>query len=288
MKFIVRLNIALVLVCVVFMAAFFAASAHLLESNARRGLSREASLMLDSAAATRRYTSEEILPLLTASLHEKFLPQSIPFYAATQNFLHLREQHPEYSYKEATLNPTNPRDHATDWEADLIQQFRDHPASHELRGERDTPMGKVMFLARPIRASAECLECHGEARAAPAALLTRYGANNGFGWQPQEVVGAQVVAVPLSGAMQDARQTLLELLAILTLALIALSLVVNVLFVRQILRPLSRISSVADRVSKGDAGAQFGRESSGELTVLSQAFERMRISLEKAMKLLAK
>ena len=39
-----------------------------------------------------------------------FLPQSLPAYAATEIFSTLRQQHPEYSYKEAVLNPTNPRD----------------------------------------------------------------------------------------------------------------------------------------------------------------------------------
>ena len=61
----------------------------------------------------------------------EFLPQSVPFYAASQNFLKLREHHPEYAYKEATFNPTNPRDRATDWEADLIQQFRNDAQSRK-------------------------------------------------------------------------------------------------------------------------------------------------------------
>jgi hypothetical protein len=54
-------------------------------------------------------------------------------------------------YKEAALNPTNPRDRAVDWEADIINTFRNHPgAAKELVGERDTPTGRSLYLARPI------------------------------------------------------------------------------------------------------------------------------------------
>ena len=110
--------------------------------------------MIDSALGMRDYTEGEILPLLHAQMQSEFLPQSVPFYAATQNFLRLHQTHPQYSYKEATLNPTNPRDRATDWEADIIQRFRSDATTHEFVGERDTPIGRSLYLARPIRVEA--------------------------------------------------------------------------------------------------------------------------------------
>ena len=132
---------------------------------------REAGLMMDSAVATFVYTSEEILPLLREQMQSTFLPQSVPFYATTQNFLKLHVQHPEYSFKEATLNPTNPRDRAMDWEADLIQRFRNSAEAHEIVGERDTPLGRSLYLARPIRVDGRMpdLSWLGERRAGDAA-----------------------------------------------------------------------------------------------------------------------
>jgi Protein of unknown function (DUF3365) len=67
-----------------------------------------------------------------------FPPQSIPFYAATQNFMKFRERHPDYAYKEATHNLTNPRDRAADWEADIIQRFRNDATAQEVVGGRET------------------------------------------------------------------------------------------------------------------------------------------------------
>src|ERR1700691_561608 len=120
--------------------------------NARSQVIQQAELMIESARSTRQYTSDELAPLLkTQSANQtRFLPETIPFYAATVTFDYLRKRYPEYSYKEAALNPTNLRDRAAEWEADLINYFRDRPGEKELVGERDTPAGRVLYIARPI------------------------------------------------------------------------------------------------------------------------------------------
>jgi len=258
-----------------------------LENNARRDVLAEADLMLDSATAVRAYTANEILPLLAERIDSEFPPQSIPFYAATQNFLHLRERHPQYTYKEATLNPTNPRDRAADWEADIIQRFRNDPQAAQMVGERDTPMGRSLFLARPIRAEAECLTCHSTPAAAPRSLLARYGSANGFGWQPNEIVGAQVISVPFAGATANAdkafRAFVLSLIAVFGVLMAA----ANALLYRQVLRPARAIARVADQLSLGDMTAEdFPRHGAKELLAMTHSFDRMRKSLEKALRLL--
>jgi Protein of unknown function (DUF3365) len=82
-----------------------------LQENARQEVLQQARLMLQSAISMRHYTETEIAPLLDtpATRKVRFLPQSIPFYAATQGFNLIRRQYPDYAYKEAALNPTNPR-----------------------------------------------------------------------------------------------------------------------------------------------------------------------------------
>jgi protein-histidine pros-kinase len=259
----------------------------LLQANAKHEVLREAGLMMDSALATRSYTSLEILPLLESRVKTEFLPQSVPFYAATQNFLKLREQHPEYSYKEATLNPTNLRDRATDWETDLIQQFRNDSKTHEIVGERDTPLGRSLYLARPIRADAGCLECHSAPASAPAALIARYGSHNGFGWQANEIIGAHVVSVPLTSATAAADLVFRSVTVWIAIVLMVTLLVVNAIVYFLVVRPLQRISSIAAELSVGNASAgEFPTGGGSELTALTRSFSRMRTSLEKAMKLL--
>ena len=106
-----------------------------------------------------------------------FLPQTVPAYAATEQFNDVRKTHPDYAYKEATLNPTNPRDRASDWEADVVQIFRQTPTTTELVGERDTPTGRSLYLARPIQIkNGACLVCHSTVDAAPKPCSTSMAA----------------------------------------------------------------------------------------------------------------
>jgi uncharacterized protein DUF3365 len=132
-------------------------------------------------------------------LDTEFHPQSVPAFAATQIFGYLREKFPDYFYKEATLNPTNPRNHATDWEADLVNQFRAGSPQTEFIGTRETPTGPSLFLARAIKVNnVSCLECHSTPDKAPPEMIKLYGTANGFSWKLDDIIGAQIVSVPMS------------------------------------------------------------------------------------------
>ncbi|HZO22894.1 MAG TPA: DUF3365 domain-containing protein, partial [Steroidobacteraceae bacterium] len=190
-------------------------------------------------------------------------------------------------YKEATLNPTNPRDRATDWEADLIQKFRNDAHTHEIVGERDTPTGRSLYMARPIQVESECLGCHSLPSAAPASLLARYGRDNGFGWQAHEIVGAQIVSVPLASAVASADRMFWRIMSSILIVLIFALLLVNSMLYYLVVRPIRRIAHVADELSLGNPAPEaFPARGSAEVTALGRAFERMRTSLDKALKLL--
>jgi len=287
MNLLARINFALIPAFAIAAVAADYACDSLLQASARNESMHEAGLMLDSALAARTYTTEEIVPLLREGLQQDFLPQSVPFYGATQHFLALRRNHPEYAYKEAALNPTNPRDRATDWEADLIEQFRNNEATTELVGVRDTPMGSSLYRARPIRVEPGCLSCHSQPAAAPATLIARYGPDHGFGWQAHEVVGAQVVSVPLTGARQSAEVVLRGVMAWIAGILAGTLIFVNTMLYLLVVRPVRGIAAIADEVSLGNMSApDFPAGGGSELQALVRSFNRMRTSLAKALKLL--
>ena len=207
-----------------------------LQQNARGEVLRQAQLMMEAALAMRTYTSTQIKPITTLRRQSEFHEQWIPAYAATEIFTYLRAKYPEYTYREPTLNPTNLRDTAVAWEADIINAFRNNRQLTELSGERATPTGNSLYLARPIAATSACLECHSTPAAAPAAMIKQYGDRNGFGWHLNEVIGAQVVSVPLSASSQSVNKTFRLLLASMLLvgfgALIALYLALTLFVVR--------------------------------------------------------
>jgi HAMP domain-containing protein len=259
-----------------------------LHKHAREEVLSHAGMMMEAAMAIRGYTVKEIRPLLTLQMKREFLPQSVPSYAATQNFKAVREMYPEYTYKEAALNPTNPNDHATDWETDIIQAFRNETGTVELSGERDTPLGKSLYYARPIKiADKNCLTCHSTADAAPDTMIKLYGDSNGFGWQLDEVVGSQIVSVPLSLPLAKAQKEFLIFMASLIAIFVAIFIVINLMLSQIVVKRVRAMAQVADDISTGHMEVpEFMVDGKDEIADLSRSFNRMRLSLEKAMKML--
>jgi HAMP domain-containing protein len=218
-----------------------------------------------------------------------FRPQTVPAFAATEIFNYLTKKYPEYSYKEATLNPTNPRDRAVDWEEDIVKAFRNRPELATFDGERMSPLGRSFYLARPLRAGKSCLECHSTPSAAPPEMIALYGTANGFGWKEGEVIAAQIVSVPVAVSANIAdrafRQLITSLIAVACVTLVLLNLVL--LFT--VILPISRFARMAEEVSKGHLDVpELPVKGRDEVSVLAEAFNRMRRSLVAAMNLIEK
>jgi len=259
-----------------------------LQANAREEILQNARLMMESALSSRNYTITQIKPLLDTQMRYHFLPQTVPAYAATEQFNDLRKKHPDYTYKEATLNPTNPRNRATDWEADIVNIFRNASTTHEVIGERDTPAGRSLYLSRPIQVKSDsCLDCHSTAAAAPKTMLDLYGAANGFGWKMEEVIGAQIVSVPMTVPIERANRTFMTFMGSLAAVLIAIFVLLNVMLYTMVIRRVTDLAGIANQVSLGnmDAG-EFKTHSKDEIGVLTESMGRMKASLLQAMKML--
>jgi protein-histidine pros-kinase len=200
----------------------------------------------------------------------------------------LKKAHPEYAYKPAMLNPTNPRNRAQDWEEDVIQQFKQNPELTEYVGQRDTPSGRSLYVARPIKlTNPACLRCHSTVDAAPPTLVEKYGPANGFGWVLNEALGAQVVSVPMSVSLARADRALGMVMALLASVCLVIGVVLNLMLWLLVIRPVGQLSGLADRVSLGELDApEFAASSRDEIGTLAQSFARMRKSLVHAMKML--
>jgi protein-histidine pros-kinase len=218
-----------------------------------------------------------------------FLPQTVPAYAATETLNQVRKKYPDYSYKEATLNPTNPRDRAVEWENDIVNYFRNAGGTMgEINGERDTPAGRMLYIARPIQIKdPACLACHSVPAAAPASMVKLYGEGNGFGWKHMEIIGAQVVSVPMTLPIHNANEAFKAFMASLAAIFVVTFIVLNVMLSVMIIRPISRMSASADKISTGDFNVpEFPSRGRDEIGVLGTSFNRMRRSLQKALKLI--
>jgi protein-histidine pros-kinase len=283
-----KFNLVLLLAFVIGLGLAAYLSDQLLKQNAREEVLQNARIMMESAMGARAYTVQRIQPLLTLQMKREFRPETVAAFAATQSFQALRTKFPEYTYKEAALNPTNPNDRASDWEADIIHEFRNNADRKELIVERDTPTGRMLNLARPVGIYNEnCLACHGRVEDAPKTMTDIYGVNNGFGWKMNEIIGAQIVTVPMSLPLARAQQTFTTFMILLSGIFILLLVLLNILLHFVVIRPVVRMAEVANEVSMGKPDApEYVKPGSDEIASLSQSFNRMRLSLESAMKML--
>ena len=284
-----KFNLVLMLVFVIGLGTTGYVSYELLHRNARDEVLRNAGVMMEASLSMRHYTVSQVRPNLVAD-PDKFLPQSVPAFSATEIMNELRKKYPDYAYKEAALNPTNPRNRAVEWESDIVQAFRNNPALGEVTGERSTPTGRSLYLARPFQIKdPACLSCHTTAAAAPPAMVKVYGPNNGFGWKLNEVIGAQIVSVPMDLPIRNANRAFVTFMTSLTVVFAVLFVILNVMLTLLIVQPITQLSRAADQISKGrlDA-AEFPDQGRDEVSQLGQAFNRMRRSLEKAIALIDK
>ena len=259
-----------------------------LQKNAGEEVLDSARIMLESARAVRSYTVSEIRPLLALQQKRQFMPQTVPAYSARKYLNKLQEKYPDYSYKEATLNPTNPVDLAAAWEVDIVDFFRNHEEETELIGERDTPTGRYMYLSNPIRIKNEaCLTCHSTPSNAPATMIDTYGNANGFGWKLNEVVGAQIVSVPMSLPLQRANAAFQVLMISIVSVFLMIAVLLNLLLHYVVIKPMKKIAENADKVSMGALETpELPIKGKDEITSLSQSFNRMHRSLANAVRML--
>ena len=255
---------------------------------AKRQVLNEATLIMRAGTAIRSYTQNEIRPLLVEQMSVRFLPHSVPSWSAHSVLRQVQKDFPDYSYKEAALNPTNPADRATNWEADIIAEFKRDGELKELVATRDTPTGQFMTFARPFRLTDRaCLACHSTPAAAPATLVDLYGNGNGFGWTLGDVIGAQIVSVPMTTALNRANRSLVAFVAALSAVFLVMLVALNVLMHFFIVRPMQQITVLARDVSAGKPDVpEYAVKGRDEIASLGRSFNLMHRSLQNAMRML--
>jgi HAMP domain-containing protein len=288
MRLVAKFNLVLLVVFGLGFGAAALLSRVLLQRNAREDVLQDARIIMGSALASRDYTSKQIKPLLDRLGGDDFLPQTVPAFGATEQFNTLHLGFPDFAYKEATLNPTNPRDRASDWEVDIVNRFRQYPELTEIVGERETPSGPSLYLGKPITIKdSACLPCHSTVDAAPPAMIKKYGPANGFAWKLHDTVGAQIVSVPMTLPIGRANVAFYAFLGTLAAIFAAVFVVLNIMLMVIVVRPVTRLATIADEVSLGKIdGPDVPSKGSDEVARLAQSFNRMKKSVVHAIHML--
>ena len=286
-----KLNLILVsvLICTIGTCSLFLSI--VLNRKVEQEVADKAFLMIETMNSVRNYTDTQIKPELAAKLasQSSFIPETVPAYSAREVFEELRTQ-PEYQdflYKEATLNPTNPRDRADSFETQITQQFRQNKQLIEKTGFRSQDNQNFYYVARPLEIKkASCLECHSTPSQAPTNLINTYGTENGFGWKLDEIVASQMIYVPAEKVYEAARKIKISVISIFILFCLIAIAITNLFLNQLVLKPIKNIVKLTTEISVGNLNQQFQQDSKDELALLAKALNRMILSLTMALQMI--
>ncbi|MBD2197494.1 MULTISPECIES: c-type heme family protein [Calothrix] len=286
-----KFNLLLIVVFIISIVISGTALSSLLQRRAQNEVATKALILSKTMNSVRQYTQDRINPLLAPRLETEpvFIPETVPAFSATEVFENLRknEEYKNFLYKEATLNPTNLRDKADSFEAQVVERFRKNPNLKEIADFRNFPEGTVFYIARPLAITQQsCLRCHSTPDQAPKSQLTTYGSNNGFGWKLNEIVAAQIISVPSEQVFNSAQQTWLWIMGLLIVIFAIVVILINFLIKKTVIERIRKIEKTAQKVSTGDMTANFDEDSDDEIGGLSSAFNRMKYSLQIAIDML--
>ena len=247
-----------------------------MQRKAEDEIATKAEILTQTMNAVRIYTSDHIAPLLQDQLKTTptFLREVVPAFSAREVFENFRHQ-PEYQnffYKEATLNPTNLKDKADEFETELVEQFRRQPDLAKLSGYRNLAGANQFFMARPLTVkAASCLQCHSRPSVAPPSQIATFGSEDGFGWQLNEIVAAQTVYVPSDEVFAKGHQYLALTMGIFVLVFALVVLLINGLLKRRVIRPINQLTAIARSVKTGSVTAdQVSEFESPRITRVAQ------------------
>ena len=212
--------------------------------------------------------------------------QSIDFYSknpalAQREFSEsVAESASPAKFRMTSKNVMNPNNAADPFERRAIRAIE-----NERLGEYFEIVGNDYRYAKPVFHTEACIACHGDAADAPVDVLTRYGSENGFGFKVGDVAGIISVTIPQRNLISGA----VSVFGIIEVLTIAASILLILWFVRlQIISPVTEITALAEKISKGEPADletnQINSESKHEIDQLKLATGRMATSFALAMK----
>jgi signal transduction histidine kinase/CheY-like chemotaxis protein len=285
-----KLSLKFALAVLGVLATTLGASAWLLIRHQHEAMQAEvhhrAETLLSFAQACREYTSDTLQPAVRKhadKLNTTVFEAETPSLVTRGIFDNLRRRLPEYTFREATLNPLNEKNRADAAEAELIRKFQEDRTLTEWSDFYSHDGREHFYVARPIVATIDCLRCHGSPSEAPPEQVARYGATHGYDWQEGEVVTAMMVSVPSDDIRQHQDAAIWFLLAVFGGLGVLLLLLIFWLFERLIHRRLRRAADVMAQVAADPAApARLDDPSRDELGHVAAAFNRMAASLHEA------
>ena len=159
----------------------------------------KASLMVANAEAIQEYVRNVLRPKAIAlvGVDEFIIEAMSSSYISRRIMGSLNMPDKDFTYRRVARNARNPDFEVEDKELHFFEEFLKSPEVDKLEEIVRVRGRDHLVVARPVYFGDSCMRCHGNAKDAPAVLLSMYGSGRGFGRQPGELAGLNIISVPM-------------------------------------------------------------------------------------------
>lgn len=283
-----RIMVILAVVYIFSMVAVIGIGYSLLQRDTEREAAEKTELFISSMLANQQYMKKFVRPDLKELAEDVYFPEaSVGAVMLVKTAKLLQEQYPEYILRVSSPNPLNQENLSTSFEERIIAGF-DNGDYKEWQGFT-TRNGKSFYAAAvPIKVSKGCIWCHDTPEVAHPDMVAEYGDTSGYGYKLGEIVGTRIVYVPTDATKALAMTKLAYLGGTISLLFLIALIVIDRIIIRSVVKPIENIVDVAGDISRGKMDRSFDVDTNDEIKLLADAFNRMKVSLEKAINILKK
>jgi HAMP domain-containing protein len=278
-----RFNLALLLLYLLSIAITSPVVYFTTERQVKAQADKELRLLVDMVSSVQGYVADYLRPYLLK--RGEFYSPGFSGIVATGLIANKYEHfQPDYSIRNISDNPLNPKNGPQPLERQLLKRFRADRQLHEITEAGMLNGRRMLVSAAPKVSKKGCLRCHGDVAKAPQELREVYGDSSGYHYQVGDVVGMSLIGVPLDNVEGVAIERSLLAIGFLTLLFGVIFLAINLLVRRTLVDPILEIAQQAHAISKGQMDKPVHSERNDEVGDLAHSIELLRRSFVQAMK----
>ncbi|HWR58655.1 MAG TPA: DUF3365 domain-containing protein, partial [Thermodesulfovibrionales bacterium] len=252
-KFTLAVGLILLIFCVVFSFLLY----HHLKDRVIEDANEKTLIIMTQMDAVGRYVREELRPRMFEVLPK--VSEEADFIVEAMSTTHVRQRVMEgfnkelkdYTYKRVSTNPTNLKNKADFLHEKKVAYFQEDRNRKSWNGVITIDGLEYLMMVKPVVTEKGCLKCHGDPSHAPRGLVKKYGTQSGFGWKEGEVMGVDSVTIPLAVTLGQIRGIAVSTFVFGFATLIFLFVSLQGAFWSLVSRPLNRLKSVFEGISRG-------------------------------------
>ncbi len=280
---IVKFRLALVIVYILSLIISILVINNLTRQEVYNNAEKELNLLVNVVKSARTYIDKDVRPYLLPK--DIFHAPAISPVVATKHIAeHFLDLEPSYYIKVTSDNPLNPDNRPEPIEQKILESFREDRNLESLIIQGRVQNNNYLISAQPSISQQSCLLCHSKPENSPPNIAKEYKGTSGYGYELDQVVGANVVGVPIGNVNQIIFQRSLTAFISLTILFSLIFFIINRLMQRLILKPIINLSHSAQEITDGNLDKEISLARQDEIGQLANSLDLMRRSIITATK----